>query len=297
MFLHRAQTHIHLPGYLSDRFIFYVRFLEYFLLRLRKNTCKTFYKIRVNSLFVYCGSIVRDIQPYLLTQFLQRRFPFPRSPTKFFVIAVRLPFNSLILAAGTAAAGTALCWLGAYASVRTPSIPAGLQKSYRTLAAIPICIPGTVLGLAWAMTFAGFSLFKEPAGAMTLLICNTLVHLYTVPHLTAVTGLKTLNARYETVGATLGASRMSTLCRVIVPLSARELAEMFSYLFASAVTTISSVVFLYTPKSIVAAVAAIDMIDSGFISEGAAMASLIFISALFVRMLAIAAVRSLHPHQ
>ena len=205
--------------------------------------------------------------------------------------------NSLMLAAGTAAAGTALCWLGAYASVRTPSIPASLQKGYRALAAIPICIPGTVLGLAWAMTFAGFSLFKEPAGAMALLICNTLVHLYTVPHLTAVTGLKTLNARYETVGESLGASRMRTLCRVIVPLSARELAEMFSYLFASAVTTISSVVFLYTPKSIVAAVAAIDMIDSGFISEGAAMATLIFFSALFVRILAIAAVRPLHHHQ
>lgn len=40
-------------------------------------------------------------------------------------------------------------------------------------------------------------------------------------------------------------------------------------------TTISAVVFLYTPSSIVAAVAAIDMIDSGFISEGAAMSCLI----------------------
>lgn len=201
--------------------------------------------------------------------------------------------NSLILGAGTACLGTALCWLGAYGTVRTPSVPAGLQKIYRLLAVFPLCIPGTVLGLSWAMTFAGLAAFKEPIAAMALLIGNTLVHLYTVPHLTAVAGLKALNARYEVVGESLGASRVRTLCQVIIPLSLREFAEIFSYLFASAVTTISSVVFLYTPESIVAAVAAIDMIDSGFISEGAAMAALIFVSALAVRILVLAAVRPL----
>ena len=56
-------------------------------------------------------------------------------------------------------------------------------------------------------------------------------------------------------------------------------------LFASAMTTISAVVFLYKPASIVAAVAVIDLIDSGFISEGAAMSTLIFASVLAVRLL------------
>ena len=50
-------------------------------------------------------------------------------------------------------------------------------------------------------------------------------------------------------------------------------------------TAISAVVFLYKPASIVAAVAVIDLIDSGFISEGAAMSTLIFASVLAVRLL------------
>lgn len=52
-------------------------------------------------------------------------------------------------------------------------------------------------------------------------------------------------------------------------------------------TTISAVAFLYTADSIVAAVAAIDMIDSGFISEGAAMSTLIFATVLAVRLFAL----------
>ena len=86
------------------------------------------------------------------------------------------------------------------------------------------------------------------------------------------------------MGESLGAGTMTTLRRVILPLSAPSLKEVFVYLFASAVTTISAVVFLYNPQTMVAAVAAIDLIDSGFISEGAAMSTLIFLSALAVRV-------------
>ena len=197
--------------------------------------------------------------------------------------------HSLIVSFAVAVLGTGLAWIGAYLTVRMPQMPGVLRTGYDKLALLPVCIPGTVLGLAWAMTFSGTALFSGALGSLLLVIANTTIHLWSVPHITAKAGLSAMNARYETVGETLGAKRLTTIARVIVPLSRAELCDIFSYLFASAVTTISAVVFLYTPSSIVAAVAAIDMIDSGFISEGAAMSCLIFVCALAVRAAALLA--------
>lgn len=197
--------------------------------------------------------------------------------------------HSLIVSFAVAVLGTGLAWIGAYLTVRMPKMPGVLRTGYDKLALLPVCIPGTVLGLAWAMTFSGTALFSGALGSLLLVIANTTIHLWSVPHITAKAGLSAMNARYETVGETLGAKRLTTIVRVIVPLSRAELCDIFSYLFASAVTTISAVVFLYTPSSIVAAVAAIDMIDSGFISEGAAMSCLIFVCALAVRAAALLA--------
>ena len=103
-------------------------------------------------------------------------------------------------------------------------------------------------------------------------------------HLTATHTLETIDSRYETVGQSLGVGVLSVLRRVTLPLAKTGFREVFCYLFASTLTTISAVVFLYTPQTMPAAVAAIQMIDSGFISEGAAMSTLIFFSALGVRL-------------
>ena len=196
-------------------------------------------------------------------------------------------FNSFILAFWVAVCGTVFAFAGAYIKLRIDFVPGTLKKLYEALATVPLCIPGTVLGLAFALAFSGVSLFACAAGAMALLVFNTLVHLYTVSHMSAVNTLASVDRRLETVGLSLGVSRLQTIRRVLIPMSVNGIGEVFCYLFASALTTISAVVFLYTPQTMPAAVAAIQMIDSGFISEGAAMSTLIFVSALAVRCIAL----------
>lgn len=193
--------------------------------------------------------------------------------------------NSFILATSVATIGTIVSFVGAYLTRRVKNIPPALTKLFSATALLPLCIPGTVLGLAFALAFSGCSIFSSATGAMTLLVFNTLIHLYTVAHITAGNTFNQIDPRYETVGDSLGVSPLSTIRQVILPLCKTGLGEVFCYLFASALTTISAVVFLYTPETMPAAVAAIQMIDSGFISEGAAMSTLIFASALAVRMI------------
>ena len=192
--------------------------------------------------------------------------------------------NSLVLSFSVAVLGTAAAFAGAYACLRASAAPS-MVRLYRAAASFPLCVPGTVLGLGFALAYSGLSLFSGFVGSMMLLVFNTTIHLYTVPHLTAVNVLSQIDRRYESVGRSLGVPGFQTLLRVVLPLSRSGIAEIFTYLFASAMTTISAVVFLYKPASIVAAVAVIDLIDSGFISEGAAMSTLIFASVLAVRLL------------
>ena len=206
--------------------------------------------------------------------------------------------NSFVLATSVATIGTIVSFVGAYLTRRVKNIPPALTKLFSATALLPLCIPGTVLGLAFALAFSGCSIFSSATGAMTLLVFtsatgamtllvfNTLIHLYTVAHITAGNTFNQIDPRYETVGESLGVSPLSSIRRVILPLCKTGLGEVFCYLFASALTTISAVVFLYTPEETMpAAVAAIQMIDSGFISEGAAMSTLIFVSALAVRII------------
>ena len=193
--------------------------------------------------------------------------------------------NSFILAFAVASIGTVASFGGAYLIKRVKNIPSILIKLFSAVALLPICIPGTVLGLAFVLAFSTCSIFSTAAGAMALLVFNTLIHLYTVAHITACNTLSQIDPRYEIVGESLGVSTLRTIREVILPLCKTGLGEVFCYLFASALTTISAVVFLYTPETMPAAVATIQMIDSGFISEGAAMSTLIFASALTVRLI------------
>ena len=55
--------------------------------------------------------------------------------------------HSLIVSFAVAALGTVLAWMGAYLTVRMPQLPGLLRAAYDKLASLPVCIPGTVLGL------------------------------------------------------------------------------------------------------------------------------------------------------
>lgn len=191
-------------------------------------------------------------------------------------------FNSLILAFTVASLGTILTFCGAYLQTRIQDVPKYLKRIYSFLSMTPLCIPGTVIGLAYALTFNSY--IQGSLIAFIVIIFNTIIHLYTVAHLTSQSTLSQLNSRFELVGKSLGTSNIYTFVRVILPLSKNGLIEIFTYLFASAITTISAIVFIYDPQTIMASIASIDLIDSGYISEGAAMCSLIFISATTVRV-------------
>ena len=118
------------------------------------------------------------------------------------------------------------------------------------LALLPLAVPGLVLGLGYIF------FFNNPAnplhfiyGTMAILVLCTVAHFYSVAHLTSVTALKQIDPEFETVGASLRVPFYTTFAKVTLPVSLPALLDIAIYLFVNAMTTVSAVVFLYSPST------------------------------------------------
>ncbi len=183
--------------------------------------------------------------------------------------------NSLRMAAGTAFFGTALVFCGAYLLEKT-HVPGPLRGLVRLLAMLPMAVPGLVLGLGYIF------FFNEPGNplnplyhTMTLLTLCSIVHFYTTGHLTAVTALKSLDAEFEAVSASLKVPFYKTFWRVTLPICTPALVDIARYFFVNAMTTISAVVFLYSPETKVASIAILNLDEAGEMGAAAACAVMI----------------------
>jgi iron(III) transport system permease protein len=192
-------------------------------------------------------------------------------------------FNSLQMAGWTAVFGTALVFTGAYLVDKTNGFRVG-RFLFQLLALLPLAVPGIVLGLGYIFFFNSPS---NPAsfiyGTMVILVVCSIAHFYSVAHLTAVTALKQLDAEIETVSASLKVPIYRTFLVVTLPVCLPAVLDIAMYLFVNALTTVSAVVFLYSPQTTLASIAMLNMDDAGDVAPAAAMAMTIFFAAMAVR--------------
>ncbi|MFC0256586.1 putative 2-aminoethylphosphonate ABC transporter permease subunit [Achromobacter marplatensis] len=190
--------------------------------------------------------------------------------------------NSLQLAFCTAVIGTAVVFVGAWMMEKVPArggVARGLRGAVSMLALMPMAVPGLVLGLGYIFFFNSLmNPLNVLYGTMPLLILCTVVHFYTSAHLTAATALNALDPEFEAASASLKVPRMTTFLRVTLPMCLPAALDVARYLFVSAMTTVSAVVFLYSPSTVLAAVAVLNMDDAGFIGPAAAMCTVIMAS-------------------
>lgn len=194
-------------------------------------------------------------------------------------------WNSLWLALGTSIVGTIVIFTGAWLMEKTRSHRL-LNAVLRLLTFLPMAIPGLVLGLGFVF------FFNHPDnplnflyGGMTILILCSVMHFYTSAHLTAVTALKQIDPEFEAASASLKVPLWRTYLRITLPLCLPAVLEIFRYLFVSAMTTVSAVIFLYSPNTVLAAIAVLNMDDAGDVGPAAAMSTLILLTSVVVSLL------------
>ena len=126
-------------------------------------------------------------------------------------------YNSIRLGLYTAVVGTVVVFVGAYLVEKGRGFRWG-RMAFQFLAMMPMAVPGMVLGLAYIF------FFNDPRNplnglyrTMAILVVNTVVHFYTVAHLTALTALKQMDPEFETVAMSLRQPVYRTFWRVTVP--------------------------------------------------------------------------------
>ncbi len=202
-------------------------------------------------------------------------------------------FNSIRMALMTAVAGTIIVFTGSYMVEKTQGFTYG-RGLFQLLAMLPMAIPGMVLGLAYIF------FFNDPAnplnsiyGTMAILVICSVTHFYTVSHLTAVTALKQMDTEFESVNASLKQPFTKLFARVTVPVCMPAILDISIYLFVNAMTTVSALVFLYSPDTSLASIAVLNMDDAGDVAPAAAMGMMIFYTNAAARLIHLAASRGL----
>jgi iron(III) transport system permease protein len=191
-------------------------------------------------------------------------------------------FNSVHMAFWCATLGAVFIFFTAYLLEKTRGIEA-FRPFVRLLAVLPMGVPGMVLGLGYIFFFvqAG-NPFHFIYGTMGILVVCTTVHYYTSSHLTALTALKQIDNEFEAVSASLRVPFWRTFFRVTIPVCLPAMLDISRYLFVNAMTTVSAVVFLYSPKTTLAAVAIVNLDEAGDIGPAAAMATLVVLTSAVV---------------
>jgi iron(III) transport system permease protein len=151
-----------------------------------------------------------------------------------------------------------------------------------------------VLGLGYIMFFNHPG---NPLGflyaTMPLLVLSVIVHYYTSSHLTAVTALKQIDDEFEAVSASLKVPFYKTFFRVTLPVCLPALLDIARYYFVVSMATLSGVVFLYSPDTVLASIAIMNLDETGDVGPAAALASLTVLTSVAVCLLYALATRVL----
>lgn len=202
-------------------------------------------------------------------------------------------WNSVEMAVGAAFFGTALTFTGAWLTEKTRGFYA-MRSIVQLLAFLPMAVPGLVLGLGYIFFFNAPG---NPLGflyaTMGILMVNTVAHFYTVGHLTATTALKQIDPEFESVSASLKVPIWRTFGRVTAPICLPSILDIAIYLFVNAMTTVSSVIFLYAPDTKLASVAAVNIEEAGTTAAAAALCVVIVLTSAAVKIVHLLADRFL----
>ena len=155
-----------------------------------------------------------------------------------------------------------------------------LRPLVRLLAMLPMAVPGLVLGLGYIF------FFNAPANPLhgmyqTMALADHLHHRPLLHHRAPDGGDGAEVARRRVRGGerlAQGAVLHARFCRVTLPICTPTLVDIARYFFVNAMTTISAVVFLYSPDTKVAAIAILNLDEAGEAGAAAACAMLITVA-------------------
>lgn len=142
------------------------------------------------------------------------------------------------------------------------------QRAINLLATLPYAIPGTFMGVGYALAFSRPPLLLT--GTWGIIVACTVMRELPLGLWAGVSLLLQQDRAIEDASASLGATRFITFRRIIVPLARPVLVVSALYAFVASVKTLGAIIFLITPGTKVLAVDIFEATVRGDVGDAAA---------------------------
>ncbi|MCR8644368.1 iron ABC transporter permease [Paenibacillus sp. N1-5-1-14] len=173
--------------------------------------------------------------------------------------------NSLVLSLVSSLLAVTLALILAYVVVRKP-FPGNRILDFTGV--LPIALPGTFVGLALIVAFSNTPL----QGSAMLIVIAMLLKQMPVGYRGLSASFKQIDKSIEEAATNLGADSRKTLTSIVFPMLQKTIVANFVYSFMKNMNTLSTIVFLITPKWVVAAVSIFNYAETGTYYWAAAVA-------------------------
>lgn len=149
------------------------------------------------------------------------------------------------------------------------------ERALDFLAVVPAALPGVFIGVGYLLAFNQPPLYL--AGTPWILILALTFWHIPFGYQAAAASVKQIDRAIEEAASDLGATGLRVLWDIYVPLLRGPFTASFVTSFVRAVTNLSIVVFLVTPRNLVATYSILSMIGGGFWGAAAALTTALLV--------------------
>lgn len=184
-------------------------------------------------------------------------------------------YTSVIVSFFAAILASFLGLLQGYLTVRK-NIPA--KRFLEFVALFGLAVPGTVMGIGYVIIFNGPPLFLT--GTVFLLVMNMTFRKIGVGLGSGISKLHQIDTSMEEASADLGAGPLRTLRKIVLPLLSPAFMSGFVYTFMTSIVSVSSVIFLVSPGTNLAATYILNLASQAAVGRASAMSVILIVVVL-----------------
>lgn len=157
-----------------------------------------------------------------------------------------------------------------------------------------IAIPGTVLGLGFALAYSqpitlfGYEILPALSGGLAIgngaiaIIMVFIARGVPTGQQSFIASLRQINPQIEEAATSLGASQFTTVRKVTLPLMSAGMVTALTYAITKSMTTITAIIFITTPQTKVMTSQILDEVDAGRFGNAFAYSSLLIVLVFIV---------------
>jgi len=145
---------------------------------------------------------------------------------------------------------------------------------------LPLAIPGTVIGLGFALAFNHRPLLLTGTAFIIVIAFSMRALPYAIR--SGIATLQQLHPSLDEASTNLGATREQTLWRVLLPLVRPAIIAGMIFTFTRSVTTLSAVIFVVSPHWSLVTPTILSQMDRGDLGEAAALSVILVVLVLAV---------------